>query len=334
MRPNTGLAKDLDVYMSALRSSEYGHNSDHHFIHQDSKLLLIEHIPSKFSDYKGEITFIPNQELLDSSDEQSLLRPWYVNRVLCKSVYAREVFEKFKIDRGCTWNVDSFIFPPVLTTRFFTQAKDRRVYFHPAGGSWMKHTNKVVEAWLRNPHWPRLIVTCKSMCNSTHRASLLKIGDTPNIIFFDFLPTSSMHLFQAHSGVVIIPSACEGFGHSIYETMENGNLLITADIPPMNENLVDGVNSLLIPPISSEAIGDPRGKFTWSRNYSNYAGHAGSYCFDISVSDIEKAVERSQNLSNDEYDMIRLNAVKKVHQLSSDGWGSMTSAFKRAGFLI
>lgn len=334
LRPNTGLSKDLDVYMSVLRLPKYGHYSDHHFIQQDGKFLVLEHIPPKLSNHEGKIIFIPNQELLDKPDEKLLLQPGCVDRVLCKSVYAREIFEKFKKNEGCTWTVDSFIFPPVLTNRFFNQEKDRSVYFHPAGGSWMKHTNTVIEAWISNPHWPPLVVTCRDKCNSTHRESLLKIKNIPNIIFFELLPASAMRLFQMHSGVVIMPSACEGFGHSIYETMENGNLLITTDIPPMNENLIDGTNSLLIPSISSEAIGDPQGKFNWSYDRSIRAGNSGSYCVDISVSGIEKAVERSLNLSNDEYDKIRLNAVKKVHQLATYGWGSLTHALERADFVV
>ena len=335
-RSNTGLGKDIDVFMSELKESEYTpiYDNNSHAIKQGNDIILLEHIPGEFSNNLGKVVFVPNQELLSETDERLLLRPGFIDRVLCKSTYAYEIFKKFRNTHRCEWQLDVFTFPPLLNTRFFTQPKDRSIYFHPAGASWMKHTSKVVEAWLKNPHWPMLIVTCKGSCASRHREALLKIKDASNIKWYGFLPTSEMKSLQMHAGVVIMPSACEGFGHSIYETMENGNLLIATDIPPINENLVDGENSLLIPQISAEALGDPRAKFEWIHKFSKYAGQAGSACFDISIEGIEKAVERSLKLSDEEYSKIRLNAVKKVYQLATDGKESMEAALQRAGFVL
>jgi hypothetical protein len=281
-----------------------------------------------------EIVFIPNQELVSMKDQKLLLKPNKIQHVLCKSIYSRKIFEKFKKQYNCKWNIESFIFPPVLRTRFFTKAKDRNVYFHPAGGSWMKHTNTVIEAWLQNPHWPLLIITCRGKCKEVHIKELSKAKTASNIKIHSLLKNTDMHTIQKHAGVVILPSACEGFGHSVYEAMENGNLLISADIPPLNENLIDGQNSLLIPTTSAEAIGDSKGKFKWSHDYSKYIGNSGSFCFDISVNGIEAAVERSLKLSSNEYYNIRLNALKKVHELVHDGYDSMRMAFSKIGFQI
>ena len=334
-RSNTGLGKDIDVYLSELKEAEYDKwDNQSHVIIQGNNIILLEHIPSGLSNHVGNIIFIPNQELVHEADEKLLLQPGYVDRVLCKSTYAYEIFEKFRDNHRCTWQLEIFAFPPILTTQFFTQPKDRRIYFHPAGKSWMKHTSKVLEAWLKNPHWPMLIFTCKNACASKHREALLKIQDVPNITAHDFLSSSDMKSLQMHAGVVIMPSACEGFGHSIYETMENGNLLISSDIPPINENLVDGVNSLLISPSSVEILGDPTGKFKWLYDRSAYVGQAGSACFDISIEGIEKAVERSLKLSDEEYDKIRLNAVKKVYQLVVNGKESTKAALQRSGFVL
>ena len=334
-RSNTGLGKDIDVYLSELKEAEYDKwDNQSHVIIQGNNIILLEHIPSGLSNHVGNIIFIPNQELVHEADEKLLLQPGYVDRVLCKSTYAYEIFEKFRDNHRCTWQLEIFAFPPILTTQFFTQPKDRRIYFHPAGKSWMKHTSKVLEAWLKNPQWPMLIFTCKNNCMYKHRETLLKIQDVPNITAHGFLSSSDMKSLQMHAGVVIMPSACEGFGHSIYETMENGNLLISSDIPPINENLVDGVNSLLISPTSAEILGDPTGKFKWLHDRSAYAGQAGSACFDISIEGIEKAVERSLKLSDEEYDKIRLNAVKKVYQLAVDGKESTKAALQRSGFIL
>ena len=338
-RSNTGLGKDIDLFLSEIKEAEFGLNKSpeqphSHWVKQGNNIIILEHITPDFVNHVGNIIFIPNQELLNKVDEKLLLQPGYINIVLCKSTYAYEVFKNFKNNNRCTWRLDVFTFPPLLNTRFFTQPKDRHIYFHPAGKSWMKHTSRVVEAWLRNPQWPKLIVTCKYHCASNHRESLNKIQDAPNITWSDFLPASEMKSLQMHAGVVIMPSACEGFGHSIYETMENGNLLIASDVPPINENLVDGVDSLLISQISAEAIGDTSSKFKWLHSLSKRAGQSGSACFDISIEGIEKAVERSLKLSDEEYDKIRLNAVKKVYQLAVDGKESVKAALQRSGFVL
>ena len=330
-RPYTGLGKDIDTYLSVLPRGRYVERPTH-FIIQGDKMLALEHLPP--AQGSRHTVFVPNQELLAGSDERALLEPGRVNLVLCRSRYARRIFERFRSMHGCTWNVDSFVFPPIFTTRFFDRSKDRGVYFHPAGASWMKHTTRVIEAWLLHPEWPLLVVTCKGPCYSNHKSAVHQAISAPNITVYDFLSDTDMRKMQAFSGVVILPSACEGYGHSIYEALENGNLLIASDVPPINENLTHGHNSLLVSPTSTEFIGSSRGKFSWIKDLSKYGGVAGSACFDVAVPDIEAVVELSLDLSKQEYDSIRLRAVHDVHALADKGKESMRSALRRAGFQV
>ena len=334
-RPGTGLGKDIDIYMKTLDPVEYI-NSNHIalVLKQRNIVISLEHINSNYK-YPAYINvFIPNQELVSIDDEQLLLKSDIVQYVLCKNIYSRQIFNKFKEKYNCTWDVHFFEYPATLTTRFFNEPKDRTVYLHPAGKSWMKHTAKVIQAWLKNPHWPQLIVTCADDCRKIHLKTLQRARCATNISIYSFLNTLDMQFLQKHAGVVILPSACEGFGHSVYEAMENGNLLISSDIPPLNENLIDGENSLLIPPSSSEAIGNPNGKFKWTHKLSSCAGNAGSFCFDISVDNIEVTVNRSIYLTSDEYYEIRLNAVRKVHEMSNNGHVSMKLAFRNLGLQV
>jgi len=328
-REATGLGKDIDVYMSVIDEPEYIAN--YHSIKTGNNLICLEHIVDDRNSAVPRLIFIPNQELVSVKDEKYLLNSDKVHHVLCKSQYSRAIFEKIKTDYNCKWNVESFIFPPVFRTRFFSYPKDRNIYFHPAGGSWMKHTSRVLEAWSRNPDWPLLIVTCQGLCRTWHIEELRRANLAVNIQIYGLLNQKDMYILQKHAGVIILPSACEGFGHSQYEAMENGNLLISADIPPLNENLIDGNNCLLIPTTSSEALGDPSGKFKWLHNLSKYTGQSGSFCFDISVRDIEEAIERSLILSSNEYYDIRFNAVQKVHDLAKIGYESIRSTFNKVG---
>lgn len=335
IRPYTGMGKDIDVYMSVLDNKDqkvvHKEINDKHVLTQGNRVISIEHIQILHPD---QITiFIPNQELVDKDDEKKLLAPNVVQHVLCKSQYARGIFERLKKDHQCTWTVDSFQFPPVLRKRYYDEPKDRNVYLHPAGASWMKHTDTVIRAWLQNPDWPQLIITCRGWCIDNHKNMLQKISknNAGNIKVYNLLSTDDLSTLQKHAGVLITPSACEGFGHCVYEAMENGNLLITSDIPPLNEVLIDGKNSILIPPTASHSIGDSKSKFKWLRGLSKRVGKAGSSCFDISVDGIEGAVNRSLKLSDLDYNKLRLNAVQTVHQLARDGQESLKSTFKKVG---
>jgi len=331
IRSNTGLGKDFDVFLSTLyNSSHHKSSNSSHVITQDDNKITLEHIPDNGENY----VFIPNQELVSVNDEKELLNPGKVRLVLCKSVYARKIFERFREKHGCTWEVESFVFPPVTYNQFFNFPKSRSVYFHPAGGSRMKNTTTVVKAWAKHPEWPDLIVTCNGDCDSTHAEIRNISSNSNNIVIYGFLDIEDMRRMQSYSGVVIMPSACEGFGHSIYEAMENGNLLITLDIPPVNENMRDGENCLLIKPETEYKIGDPNGNIEWIKNLSPEIGLVGSSCFEVSIEGIEKAVERSFNLSEKEYNNIRLTALQDITNMITTGIKSIRNVLSKSGFTL
>ena len=138
----------------------------------------------------------------------------------------------------------------------------------------MKNTLVLIKAWINHPHWPLLIITCKGECLKTIDKKYLSIiNNTSNIIFYSkLLDKSEISYLQKYSGFLVMPSSCEGYGHSVYEALENGNLLITSDIPPLNENLKDGYNCMLIPTISSVKLGYPEKEYGWFKDYSKKIG--------------------------------------------------------------
>jgi glycosyltransferase involved in cell wall biosynthesis len=332
IRSGTGLGKDFNVYINTLdyiTSFDKNSDSGSQIITQGNNIITLEHIPVKTNQYN--LIFIPNQELVNNMDEKMLLLPGKVRLVLCKSKYAQKIFENFKRKFNCSWDVSSFIFPPVLTTKFYSYPKDRNIFFHPAGKSWMKNTSTVIKTWSHNPSWPLLIITCSDDCIKYHN----NINNSTNIKVYNFLDKKDLYTLQKHCGYVIMPSSCEGFGHSAYEALENGNLLITTDIPPLNEMLKDKINCMMIKPKSNVYLGTKNNdNFEWLSHLSKNIGLMGSYCVDVAINDIEEAVNNSIKLSDSYYNKIRLNAVNDLHNMILTGKESVRNAFYKAGLEV
>lgn len=335
IRDGTGLGKDFNVYINALDNitSFYKNRSNgSQIITQGNNIITLEHIPT--NNYIYNLIFIPNQELVNNNDEKMLRLPGKVRLVLCKSKYAQKIFENFKEKFNCGWDIANFIFPPVLTSRFYSYQKDRNIFFHPAGKSWMKNTSALINTWQKNPSWPLLIITCSRNC-IYHHNNVNNVKNNTNIKVYNFLNKKDLDTLQRHCGYVIMPSSCEGFGHSAYEALENGNLLITTDIPPLNEMLKNEINCMMIKPKSKIYLGAKNiPNFSWLEGQSKNIGLMGSYCVDIETKDIEDVVNKSMSLSDTYYNKIRLNAVNDLHNMILKGNESLRNAFYKAGLQI
>jgi len=333
IREGTGLGKDFNVYINTLDNiTSFDKNSDSgsQIITQGNNIITLEHIPTDNDKYN--LIFIPNQELVNNMDEKMLLLPGKVRLVLCKSKYAQKIFENFKHKFNCGWDVSRFIFPPVLTTKFYSYPKDRNIFFHPAGKSCRKNTSALINTWQKNPSWPLLIITCSEECIYNHN-NVNNVKNNTNIKVYNFLDKKDLYTLQKHCGYIIMPSSCEGFGHSAYEALENGNLLITTDIPPLNEMLKNEINCMMIKPKSNIYLGT-KNTPNWIEEQSKNIGLMGSYCVDIATKDIEDVVNKSMGLSDIYYNKIRLNAVNDLHNMILKGKESLRNAFYKAGLQI
>jgi hypothetical protein len=330
IRGSTGLSKDFDVFLYILSSYnriyEESRNKSWNIV-QDDILISIEHIPPIISTVEFQkIVFIPNQELVTKNDEFFLIHNEKLKYILCKSEYAYSIFKSFKRKHKCKWEVIKFTFPPVVNKTYFSYAKDRNIVLHAAGRSWMKNTSIIIETWRKHPEWPILAISCSGLCKKHH-----KLGhDAPNILIYDFFSPSQMVEFQKHAGYCIFPSACEGFGHSLYEAMANGNLLISGDIPPVNEH-INKNNAVLINYHKIHKLGGDKEHFIPFVNFSSEIGEAGSSCFEYTKSDIEYAVEVAINLSDYEYALKRKNALQTWKHLMKDGLVSTEEALTITG---
>lgn len=107
----------------------------------------------------------------------------------------------------------------------YDQTVERKKHIaHIAGLSPLKSTHAVVEAM---QHLPNIRGTCYYRRGS--------IGNTPN---FEHIkkPVSDQVIKEAinSSGIHVLPSQAEGWGHMINEALACGATVITTDAPPMN----------------------------------------------------------------------------------------------------
>ncbi len=195
--------------------------------------------------------------------------------VLCKTFEAQELFQQL----GCSSEYVGF----TSDDHYLPEVPRERAFFHLAGRSSAKGTKVLVEAWQRNPQWPRLTVV--------QSAKKARAVDAANIVYHTgYLDEAQLRQLQNAHLFHACPSRAEGFGHYIMEGLGVGAIVLTTDGAPMNE-LVTTDRGLLIATCGSEP--DNLGT-----RYS------------VSVEAVEQAVEQALAL-----------APEKLQQLSASARG-------------
>lgn len=112
-----------------------------------------------------------------------------------------------------------------LANDFYDQTVTRELRFlHVAGKSRAKNTAAVAEAAQRVPGVPVTIVSAHPVWPpSAHVTEHKRVTDA-----------ELRHLINSHA-FCLLPSAYEGYGHSLHEAYGCGQIVITTDAPPMNE---------------------------------------------------------------------------------------------------
>jgi hypothetical protein len=115
-------------------------------------------------------------------------------------------------------------------------------FSHYSGRSKTRHTQDVLNIWLKNPALPTL-----SLQSYDGDLSIPEWVHFRNIkLFLGFLDQEDLNLELVKHGIHICTSQMEGFGHYINEARSIGALIITLDAPPMNE-LIDSSCGIVIP---------------------------------------------------------------------------------------
>lgn len=180
--------------------------------------LMLEHVRPEFLPFARRNLLVPNPEWFNQNDSRHVDA---IDLILTKTRHATRAFEALG-----------------LPTRYigFTSVDRRRdgvqkdtTFFHLAGRSASKGTNRLIDLWRRHPEWPLLTIL-------QHPSEAKPREKTDNIDHrVDYLTDDELADLQNSRMFHLCPSETEGFGHYIAEAMSVGAVTVTLDAEPMNE---------------------------------------------------------------------------------------------------
>lgn len=190
--------------------------------------IFLESLESRLFDRADLNYFIPNPEHCPYSNDDFQK----IDLVFCKTREAERAFKPLHPNTVFT----SF------TSRDCYQEHVKRDYyapFHLQGGSVQKGTPSIIDVWLKNPVLPALKIL---KYGDNHRAKGMEREYPPikNLEIIDaFISDDDLVRMQNEHGFHLCTSNTEGFGHSIWEALSCGAVVVTTDAPPMNEFVKD-----------------------------------------------------------------------------------------------
>lgn len=231
-----GLQRDAELLTALLES--HGHAvTGLHYVkaktpprHAFDLAIFLEVAPERFHTCAPVRWLIPNPEWWEPGES---VAPF--DRVLCKTGDAERIFRQ-RADAGDRVRFLGFeaqcrraIADP---EQAIAERPDRPLAFlHVAGGSSVKGSQAILDAWVQHgiPH--RLTVVASVP---------LRVPRLDNVtVHAGRMPESKLRELQRVTPVHVQPSEYEGFGHVIHEGLSVGACVVTTDAEPMRS--VDGV---------------------------------------------------------------------------------------------
>lgn len=229
--------------------------------------IMLEHAhanpPLLDRGFSRSICYVPNMEWLNVADE-AVIESGAVDHVWLKNEYSHDLFmslglsEHVKTTRCVGWTSEDI---GLNISRPPKKNFDR--FLHVKGASWQKQTDVVMETWADHPEFPEVVVV---MHGGLDLARPLSYSSNVSVHHRKLHPLELQRL-QVASGIHVLPSGTESFGHTLNEARAVSSVLITADAPPMNGFVRHGRDGLLVAVDAERAT--PWGKsrfFPISRN--------------------------------------------------------------------
>lgn len=290
MKINIVSEKSQGLINDGLILEKYIQNSKFCLVNEfkEKKSLItihIETINTKIYDISKFNLFMINHEFF-SQDEY--LDKIYM--VICKTQAGYDFIKAKKPKCKVLYTKFTSLFPETKIT------PDYNLYIHPAGSSYLKGTDFLMNAWksLKNP--PKLYVLCREKCEKN-----VKYYIDPNFNFKKYnieLVTEKLEYdklinIKQKYGIHLCPSLIEGYGHYINEARMCKALILTLDAPPMNE-LIDSKSGVLV-----------KAKTLYVKTYN------GVELYQPEVDDFREKIEKIINMSESEKQKYGENAYKK-----------------------
>jgi glycosyltransferase involved in cell wall biosynthesis len=188
--------------------------------HADADInLMLEHVWPRYLRQARYNVVLPNPEWFDRHDQRFLP---CVDRVWAKTQYTLQLFA----ERGCYSSFVGFD----SEDRHQPEVPRERRFFHLAGKSTMKGTDRLLRLWAQHPHWPTLTVI-------QHAAHL----HAPEVVAPNidrrcgYLDDAQLRREQNACLFHLCPSLTEGWGHYLVEGLSVGAVVVSVDAAPMNE---------------------------------------------------------------------------------------------------
>lgn len=181
--------------------------------------LMLEHVwPQHLPQARCNV-LIPNPEWFDSHDARMLS---HVDAVWAKTEYTQCLFrERHPHTAYVGFNSED---------RYDGSVIRQPRFFHLAGKSHMKGTDRLLRVWARHPEWP--VLTLIQHFREAHVPEIVADNIDRRIGYVD---DGELRSLQNASRFHLCLSLTEGWGHYIAEALSVGAITVTLDAPPMNE---------------------------------------------------------------------------------------------------
>lgn len=180
--------------------------------------LMLEHVRPEFAPFARRNLLVPNPEWFNARDARHLET---VDLVLTKTHHATQVF--------ATLGVPSRYIGFTSVDRRRNGVQKEIAFFHLAGRSACKGTDRLIGLWRLHPDWPCLTILQHPSVAKPQE----KVDNIDHRV--DYLTDDELADLQNSRMFHLCPSETEGFGHYIAEAMSVGAVTVTLDAEPMNE---------------------------------------------------------------------------------------------------
>jgi len=192
--------------------------------------IMLEHVDPRRLSLAKRNFFIPNPEWCLWGDLAQLDG---IDAILVKTGHAEAIFG------GHAHVVRRIGF--TSEDRYDPLVSRDRAFFHLAGSSCNKGTERLMALWRRHPEWPVLTVVQNPKLAKPHSPEAENIHHR-----IDHLDDAELRTLQNRHRFHLCTSETEGWGHYLVEAMSVGAVTLTLDAPPMNE-LITRDRGVLVP---------------------------------------------------------------------------------------
>ena len=228
---------------------------------------------------------MPNIEMYELKAEHY----WAVDVVLCKTAICARYVRMWYQQEGNPRHT-KVLYTRHTTSDIATLARTRLgedaikprnwsdVHFiHVIGGSVQKGTTAILDCWIRRPHFPPLDVYAdEGFYNEKLKDQYENKLRGSQVVMYRGRPSpTEFGKLMAESAFFMCPSGMEGYGHYINQARASAGVIVSTNLPPMNELLTPASGVLITVKRHAHKEQILGGKFEGEHGLKGVEGYAG-----------------------------------------------------------